>query len=81
MPIFEYVCDACGDEFELLLLGSDTPACPACESTDITKKLSLPRVKSGKTRAKAMRAAKQRDRKMGEERMRERIEYESSHDD
>lgn len=81
MPIYEYVCDQCGRDFELLIRGSDTPACPECESEEVSKQLSLPKVKSRKTHQKAMRAAKKRDRKMGETQMRERIEYESSHDD
>ena len=45
------------------------------------RRFSLPAVKSSRTRAKAMRAAKKRDQRMGEKQMRERIEYESSHDD
>lgn len=81
MPIFEYDCDACGHEFELLLRGSDTAACPACEGTDVTRRLSLPRVKSDKTHAKAMRAAKKRDKRMNAEQTRARIEYEEAHDD
>lgn len=80
MPIYEYVCDDCGNDFELLVLGSDTPACPACDSEALSKQLSLPKVKSAKTRGKAMRAAKKRDAKQGETQMRERIEYESNHD-
>ena len=40
MPIFEYHCAACGNDFELLVLGSDVPACPRCESEDLEKKLS-----------------------------------------
>lgn len=81
MPIYEYVCDDCENESEILVLGSSTPECPDCGSAELTKKLSLPKVKSEGTRRLAMRAAKKRDRRMGENRMRERIEYESSHDD
>jgi len=40
MPIFDFVCRACGREFELLLLGSDKPKCPACQSVDLRKRLS-----------------------------------------
>ncbi|HKK92146.1 MAG TPA: zinc ribbon domain-containing protein [Longimicrobiales bacterium] len=80
MPIYEYVCDDCGHDFELLVRGSDTPTCPECESAELSRQLSLPKVKSAKTRQKAMRAAKQRDRRQGESQMRERIEYESNHD-
>jgi len=81
MPIYEYVCDDCGHDFEALVLGSDSPTCPTCESVALSRKLSLPKVKSAKTHGKAMRAARKRDRAQGESQMRERIEYESSHDD
>ena len=32
MPLYEYLCDACGDQFELIRRFSDPPveACPVC---------------------------------------------------
>lgn len=81
MPIYEYVCDGCDHEFELLVLGGETPRCPECASEALSRKLSLPRVHSEITRQKGLAAARKRDEKQGERRMRERIEYESSHDD
>jgi putative FmdB family regulatory protein len=81
MPIYEYACDACGHEFELLVRGSQVPACAQCGSEALNKKLSLPRVHSESTRAKSRTAARKRDQKLGSERMHERVEYESSHDD
>jgi len=80
MPIYEYACTACGHEFELLIRGKATPACPACESEDLERKLSLPRVKSSSTRDMAMRAAKRRDATQARDRMHERLRYEESHD-
>ncbi|MBD3218228.1 MAG: zinc ribbon domain-containing protein [candidate division Zixibacteria bacterium] len=42
MPIYEYVCKKCGDEFEELIRGSEEAAvCPRCESGDCEKKLSV----------------------------------------
>jgi putative FmdB family regulatory protein len=81
MPIYEYLCDDCGHPFELLVRGAATAVCPACSSRSVTKQLSLPKVKSRVTHQKAMRAAKQRDRRMNAEQTRARIEYEQSHDD
>jgi len=81
MPIFEYICDDCETEQEHLVLGSDAPVCSACGSRELSRKLSLPRVRSEGTRRLAMKAARKRDQRLGQERMRERIEYESSHDD
>ncbi len=80
MPIFEYRCTACAEEFERLVRGSEAPECPACGETKVDRLLSLPRVKSSSTRAMAMRAAKQRDKNQGADRTRERVEYEANHD-
>lgn len=80
MPIYEYACQACGLDFELLVLGSRAPACPSCKSQDLERQMSLPRVKSSTTRGMAMRAAKKRDAGQARDRMHERIRYEQSHD-
>ena len=41
MPIYEYACNQCGQEFETLVRASSTPDCPTCHSTDLEKKLSV----------------------------------------
>lgn len=41
MPIFEYRCTACGEEFEKLVFGSQTIQCPKCSSEHVKKKLSV----------------------------------------
>ena len=41
MPIFDYKCSACGEEFESLVFGARVPACPGCGSEDVAKKLSV----------------------------------------
>lgn len=41
MPIFEYQCNSCGREFEVLVRSaSPVPACPDCSGTQLRKKLS-----------------------------------------
>ncbi len=42
MPIYEYVCDNCGHEFEHLVRGSEQPACPSCGKKRLTKSFSVP---------------------------------------
>lgn len=32
MPIYEYKCPDCAQEFEELVFGNETPACPVCGS-------------------------------------------------
>lgn len=41
MPLFEYQCQSCSKEFELLVRGSETPKCPSCRSTELQKRLSV----------------------------------------
>lgn len=41
MPIYEYHCRACGEDFETLVRAAETPACVHCESADLEKKLSV----------------------------------------
>ena len=41
MPIFEYRCSSCGNEFETLLrTSSPAPECPYCHGSELQKKLS-----------------------------------------
>ncbi|WP_077024240.1 FmdB family zinc ribbon protein [Fuerstiella marisgermanici] len=49
MPLFEYVCDDCYCEFEMLVGPSEKPRCPKCESTKLEKLMSAAsgRVASG----------------------------------
>jgi putative FmdB family regulatory protein len=80
MPIFEYSCRSCDTQFELLVRGEMTPACPDCQSEDLERLLSLPRVHSQSTRDLSKRAAKARDSRQAKERMETQRQYEESHD-
>jgi putative FmdB family regulatory protein len=40
MPIFEYRCCSCNEEFEKLVFGNKEVECPKCASKDVKKKLS-----------------------------------------
>ena len=81
MPIYEYRCRGCDEEFELLIRGEATPACPACEGEDLERLISLPRVHSESRKARSLAAAKRRDAKQGSERVHAQREYELNHDD
>ncbi len=50
MPLYEYVCDKCENEFELLVRGSEEPACPSCGGKRLSKLLSVIAAPSGATR-------------------------------
>ena len=40
MPIYEYECRQCGNQFELLVIKTTVPACPSCESQDLEQLVS-----------------------------------------
>jgi putative FmdB family regulatory protein len=42
MPIFEYLCQDCGREFESFVTADRTPACPSCQGANLGKLLSRP---------------------------------------
>jgi len=48
MPIYEYVCEDCGKEFEELVFGERKVSCPHCRSHKTGKLMSYCRHKSGK---------------------------------
>jgi len=50
MPIYEYSCKKCGNEFELLVFGEgNQAACDKCGSKSVTKKFSTFAVQNGPT--------------------------------
>ena len=54
MPIYEYECNACGKEFELLVRNSSpAPECPGCKGTQLRKKLSAFAAITGSASAQA----------------------------
>ena len=41
MPIYEYACNECGQEFEALVRSTTVPECPNCHSQALEKQLSV----------------------------------------
>ena len=41
MPLYEYVCQDCESQAELLVQGSQQPECPKCGGAKLTKLLSV----------------------------------------
>lgn len=46
MPLYEYRCESCGHQFEVIQKFSDPPltTCPACNGTPVVKLLSSPAI-------------------------------------
>jgi putative FmdB family regulatory protein len=58
MPIYEYKCRQCGNQFEQLVLRSTiTVACPACQQQDLEQLISLSSVSSDGSRQANLSAA------------------------
>lgn len=58
MPIYEYRCRRCSEEFELLVLRNSVPVCPSCQSQDLDQLLSGFAVSSEGIRKANARAAR-----------------------
>ena len=42
MPIYEYQCQSCKKQLELLVRSHETPECPECGSVELSKQFSVP---------------------------------------
>jgi putative FmdB family regulatory protein len=60
MPIYEYECRQCGEQFELLVLKETVAACPACESQDLEQLISGFAVSSAEIRQANVQAARRK---------------------
>ena len=54
MPLFEFDCVTCGQEFEVLVRGGEAPSCPTCDSKELKKRLSVPAAPATKGAAAPM---------------------------
>ncbi|HYV36941.1 MAG TPA: zinc ribbon domain-containing protein [Gemmataceae bacterium] len=42
MPLYEYACEKCDHNFEMLVFNGDKVECPECASTKVERLLSVP---------------------------------------
>ncbi|MFZ9792288.1 MAG: FmdB family zinc ribbon protein [Gemmataceae bacterium] len=42
MPLYEFACKSCQNEFEILVFPGEIAKCPSCEGKKLEKKWSLP---------------------------------------
>ena len=80
MPIFEFRCSTCGEEFERLVLRSSAPAdCPSCGSTELKRIFSISSVSSDSTRRRASRDIRARNRALRKDHAHEEVKRIESH--
>jgi len=41
VPLYEYVCEQCSNQFEELIFGDATPSCPSCKATGVRRIMSV----------------------------------------
>lgn len=80
MPIYEYQCQACGHQFEYLVLPSSptTPECPSCKAQDLQKMISLCAVSSEGTRQAHLKTERKKYSKVNKDKQYE--EHKAIHD-
>ena len=82
MPLYEYKCTGCGNQFELLMLKASQPvACPACASDAVERMLSMFAVSSASTRQASTAAAYKYNNKLNakQEPDKQRVQIEHKH--
>jgi len=45
MPMYDFECKACGHTFETVAKVDELPACPECQSADVSRLISAPAIK------------------------------------
>lgn len=73
MPLYEFRCLGCGEEFEALVRGADQPECPSCHASDLERLLSAFGVSSKEIRQSNIQKA----RKAGEKVRRDKAHAEA----
>ena len=78
MPIYEYECRGCHQQFEFLVLPTTPPpACPACKGTDLDKLLSHSSISSDGIRQRSLGLAREKSKKV--QRDKAHAEHEAFH--
>lgn len=81
MPLYEFECRRCGHKFETLVRDANPPWCPACESHDLKRLLSMFAVDSASTRTSARNEARRQSSNLQrEKRIAEHEEAHHHHD-
>ena len=79
MPLYDFTCKSCGQQFEALVRTGSTPSCPTCRSEDLERVLSGFAVSSENTRALNLKAGRKHLAKDRKDKAMAQWEYEKHH--
>jgi putative FmdB family regulatory protein len=81
MPIYDFHCRTCGEEFEALVRAQDaTPHCPSCRGTDLERLLSGFAVSSAEKTAVAALDSRKRQIRANKDKVVADEEYRKDHE-
>jgi putative FmdB family regulatory protein len=63
VPIYDFKCLDCGEQFEALVLKGNTPACPACQGARLEQLISMFSVDSATIRQGNIQQARKQNAK------------------
>ena len=79
MPIYEYKCLACNNQFEKIVKLNETPNRPSCDSAELEKKFSMAGVSTSRTRKNSFNKARSKAGEIKKEKDHAQAVYESNY--
>jgi putative FmdB family regulatory protein len=79
MPIYDFKCRACGQQFDELVRVGATADCPACSASSVERLVSIPAVSTDKTRKRTLGQARQASGKVHHEKQHAQAQYERNY--
>lgn len=76
MPIYEYICQGCGYQFEKIVKLDESPNCPECDSGELEKQFTVATVSTSRTRDKSFNKARAQAGNTKKEKDHAQMEYE-----
>jgi putative FmdB family regulatory protein len=80
VPLFDFRCKSCGNEFETLVRSGETPRCSACGATDLEKQLTTFALSTDERRAANVKKERKRQIAGRKDALVAEEEYRQKHD-